>query len=191
MQAYRIRLAPCIAFFASACGASEAGPTLNHYGGEVTDSVAAVGVALSAHHEEVLVETGLERMRDIEHRHMDDMGMHMGRMLDAQDSMDLCGEHMGTAGHRAPVQPLRDARSAMGEAIDDASAEMERHQQAMDAVADVDTAFAEEHGHQAEMNRILERMRQHDGEISHAMQAMEDDGMSMMCPMDSHMHRQH
>ena len=191
MKAYQTRFVPLIALLASACGGANDEPTLNHYGDETTESVDAVQASLSSHHAEVLGETDLGRMRSMEQRHKDDMGMHMGRMLDAQDSMELCGQHMSAAGHTDAVKPLHEAQGAMGEAIDDASAEVERHLLAMEDAPDVATALTDEHQHQTAMDQLLDRMRTHDEHLAHAMQAMQDDGISMMCPMNSHMHRQH
>jgi hypothetical protein len=38
------------------------------------------------------------------------------------------------------------------------------------------------------MAPLVDAMRTHDKDLAQSMQAMEDDGISMMCPMDSHMH---
>jgi hypothetical protein len=191
MKAHRTALAIVAVLLTSACGASDDEPTLNHYGDEMTESVDAIGAALSSHHEQVLAETDLQRLRDMEGKHMDDMDMPLGDMQDAQDSMEGCGEHMTMAGHADSVAQLHEARSAMATVMGEASAETARHMQAMHDAADLDAALAEEHGHQSAMGPILERMRMHDGSLAHAMQAMEEAGISMMCPMSSHMHRQH
>lgn len=192
MKATRTLLVPFVALLASACGGGDDEPTLNHYGAEITESVDAVQAALLSHHEEVLAETDLGRIHDMEAKHMNAMDMSMGRIQDAEDSMALCGDHMmGMAGHMsAAVDNLHAARGAMAGAMDDASAEMKRHSRAMKDASDVDTALAEEHQHQTAMAHVMDSMRMHDQDLGDAMQAMEDDGMSMMCPMNSHMHRQ-
>ena len=79
----------------------------------------------------------------------------------------------------------------MATVMGEASAETARHMQSMHDAADLDAALAEEHGHQGAMGQILERMRMHDGALTGAMHAMEEAGISMMCPVSSHMHRQH
>lgn len=191
MKAHVARLTPFLALLASACGASDDEPTLNHYGDEVSEAVDAVEAALSLHHEAVLAETDLERMLDMEEEHMTDMAMPMGSMQDAQDSMERCGEHMTMAEHAGSVANYHDARTAMTEAMAETDTEMAHHMQAMHEAVDVDAALAQEHQHQAIMDQLLDRMRMHDGALADAMQAMEDEGMSMMCPMNSHMHRQH
>lgn len=191
MKAHRAHLVPIVALLASACGASDHEPTLNHYGDEVTESVDAIQAALSSHHDAVLGETDLQRLLDMEGKHMEDMAMPMGRMQDAEDSMARCGEHMTMAGHADTVAQLHGARAAMAQVMDEASTEIARHMQAMHDAADVDTALAEEHEHQTTMGQALDQMRLHDGALASAMQAMEDAGISMMCPMSSHMHRQH
>lgn len=192
MEANRIRLLPFVALLASACGGGDDAPTLNHYGDEITESVDAAEATLLSHHEEVLAETDLDRIHDMEAKHMNAMDMSMARMQDAEDSMALCGDHMmGMAGHMsAAVDNLHAARGAMTDTMEDASAEMERHSRAMKNASDLDTAAAEEHQHQAAMAHVMDSMRMHDEDLDDAMQAMEDDGMSMMCPMNSHMHRQ-
>jgi hypothetical protein len=191
MKAHRTRLVTFVALLAAACGASDHEPTLNHYGDEMNESVDAIQAALSSHHDAVLGETDLQRLLEMETKHMDDMDMPMGRMQDAEDSMARCGEHMTMAGHTDSVAQLHEARAAMAQVMDEAGTEMARHIQAMHDAADVDTALAEEHGHQTTMGQALDQMRMHDGALAGAMQAMEDAGISMMCPMSSHMHRQH
>ena len=191
MTAHRARLIPVVALLASACGAGEDEPTLNHYGDEVSESIAAIEASLSSHHEQVLNETDLQRMLDLEDEHMTGMAMPMGHMQDAQDSMEGCGEHMTMADHAGSVANFHDARAAMTEVMADTDTEMAHHMQAMHDAADVDAALAQEHQHQATMDQVLGRMRMHDGALADAMQAMADAGMSMMCPMSSHMHWHH
>lgn len=188
MPGYRTCLVSWIALVASACGAGDDGSNLSHYGDEMTESVDAVQAALSSHHEQVLAQTDLERVRGVERTHTEEMDMRMNRMQDAEDSMAFCGQHMNTVQGEA-VGRFRGAREGMVEAMDDASTEMARHLEATQAAPDIDTAFAEERQHRTAMVQILGRLQGNDQDIASAMQAMRDDGMSMMCPMASHMHR--
>jgi hypothetical protein len=55
---------------------------------------------------------------------------------------------------------------------------------------DVEQAIAEEHRHRDSMNVIMGRMTTNNEDLGHAMDAMQDAGLSMMCSMHSHMHRQ-
>lgn len=103
-------------------------------------------------------------------------------------SMMQCGDHLSGSGHLDRLQSLRDAGAAMDESIDGATAEIKRHFQAMSDAADRDTAWAEERQHQTSMTQIVDHMRTNDDDTSHAMRAMEDAGMSMMCSMATHMH---
>jgi hypothetical protein len=186
-----IRFVPFVVCLAAACGAGDGDPSLMHYGDEMTESIDGLQASLSAHHEAVLELTDLGRMRDVEMAHMGEMSMRMGRAHDARESLEQCAAHMSMGGRGDRLQPLQAAQHAMGQATADASAEMEAHMQAMLQARDIDAATAEEHRHRDEMNGLLDRMWMHDGDLAHAMQAMEDRGMSMMCPMGSHMHRRH
>jgi hypothetical protein len=164
---------------------------LNHYGDEMTESVDAVQSSLSSHHEDALAQTDLTGLRSMERSHMDDVAMRMGRMLDAEHSMEVCAEHMSADSDGEGLQRLHQAHEAMAVAIDDASSEVEHHFQAMLDAGDLNAAMAEEHRHQAEMESIVAGMHRHDEDLGAAMHAMRDEGMSMMCPMDSHMHHRH
>ena len=194
MTIYRYVFVPCFALAATACAASDEDPTLNHYGSEMTESVEVLAEELSAHYEQILAETDLGRIQRMEATHMEDMDMDMGRMRDARDSMAACNEHMSNMGNMSQDharQALHDAQGAMGEVMSEVTGEMERHMNVMDAASTIDSALAEEHQHETAMDGIVGRMRMHDDELGVAMQAMEDEGMSMMCSMTSHMHRQH
>ena len=183
------RCFPALALLGLACGSGAGGSSLTHYGDELSESVAAVRASLSEHHEAVLGETDLQQIRDLERQHMDTMTMRIGRMQDAQDSMMRCSERMGTLGHMGALRSLDDAQGAMAQVMQGATDAMQRHLDAMEAAADVDTALAEERHHQSETDTLVDSMEHHDDELAHAMQTMQDDGMSMMCPMGSHMHR--
>ena len=188
MKCDRARLVPFVALLASACGAGDGDSTLNHYGAEMSESVVGVEASLSSHQDKVLAETDLESLRGMEREHMDDMGMHMGRMQAALDSMKLCGSHMSMTRDSEAVDQLHAAQGAMADAMGSAFAESERHLRAMQGAPDLDAARAEEGHHQVAMDELLGGMRMHDESLGSAMQMMADDGMSMMCPMSSHMH---
>jgi hypothetical protein len=187
MASNQARLAALIVLFAAACGGSDA-PTLNHYANEATQSVDAAQAALSTHHDQVLAQTDVGQIRDLERTHNGDMAMWMGQLQDAMDSMMQCGDHLSSGGHPDRLQSLRDAGAAMDESIDGATAEIKRHFQAMSDAADVDAAWTEERQHQTSMTQIMDHMRTNDEDTAHAMRAMQDAGMSMMCSMATHMH---
>ena len=189
MSTHRACVVPALALFAAACAAGDDEPTLNHYADEMAESLEAVQAEVSAHHQQILVQTDVRRVHAMEQQYMDDIAMHVGRMDDAQASMRLCGEHMDMSGETDSLQVLHRARTAVADAIELASNETDHHLQAMQGAPDVRSALNEEHRHQAEMEPLLDRMRMHDEEITWAMQAMEDEGFSMMCQMASHMHR--
>lgn len=185
MQPHRPLLAVCSAVLALACSHDDRNPPLNHYADELTTAITDAEDALEAHHEEVLGAGDLEKVHKLEESHMEMMNMRMGMMMDAQDSMERC-EQMMNHGNAAP---LTSAQTNMGTTIEALEAEAHRHMQAMDAAADLDAALTEEHRHATAMESIVGTLHAHHGEIDDAMQAMEDDGMSMMCSMQSHMHR--
>jgi len=189
MNTDRIRLVPFVALLASACGSGDGGSTLNHYGVEISDSVSALETSLASHRDKVAAQTDLESVRGVEQKHMDEMGMHMGRMQDALDSMKACDSHMSMAGRADAVDQLHTAQGGMRGAMDAVSSELDRHLKAMQSAPDLDAAVEEETKHQTTMDGILGGMRTDDDDLGSAMQMMADDGMSMMCAMSSHMHR--
>ncbi len=174
-----------LAFLISACGNGSSDPTLNHYQDEMSQSTDALQTSLDSHRKAVLAETDLGRIRAMEQDHMDAMGMDTNRMLDANDGIGLCSEHMsGDA-----VGSLRTAQGMMGETIDGTATETNRHFQAMHDADDADTALTEERQHQAAMKQMLDSMHMHDQQLEDAMQEMQDGHMSMMCSASSHRHR--
>jgi len=189
MNIDRVGLVPFVALLASACGSGDGGSTLNHYGAEISDSVSAIETSLASHRDKVAVQTDLESVRAVEQHHMNEMGMHMGRMEDALNSMKACGSHMNLAGRSDAADQLHTAQGGMRGAMDDASLELSRHLKAMESASDLNTALEEETEHQSAMDDILGGMRMDDDDLGSAMQMMADDGMSMMCAMSSHMHR--
>jgi hypothetical protein len=176
-----------IALFTAACGGSD-DPTLNHYANEATQSIDSAQAALSAHHDQVLAQSDVGRIHDLERTHKGNMVMWMGEMQDAMDSMMQCSDHLSSDGHPDRLQSLGDAGAAMDESIDGATAEIKRHFQAMSDAADLDAAWAEERQHQTSMTQIMDHMRTNDEDTAHAMRAMQDAGMSVMCSMATHMH---
>lgn len=183
------RCLPVLALLQAACGAVHDQPSLGHYGDEMTESVDVVRASLSAHSEQVLGATKLSAVIELERRHMDDMDLGMARMSGARNSMERCGDHMRTrAGYADALRPVDDARDAMGAAMQDMIDELDRHLGAMEAAADLEAALSEERQHRTHADLLLGRMRQHEGELFEGMQAMQDDGFSMMCPIGSHMH---
>jgi transcriptional regulator with PAS, ATPase and Fis domain len=174
-----------LAFLVSACSDGSGDPTLNHYQEEMARSVDALQTSLDSHRKEVLAETDLGRIRAMEQRHMDAIGMEMDRMLDANEGIGLCTEGMtGDA-----VGSLHTAQGMMGMAVDGASTEAQRHSRAMDDADDLDAALTEEREHQTTMRQILDSMHAQDQELETAMHDMQNAHMSMMCPTSSHMHR--
>lgn len=173
-----------LAILIGACGNAGGDPSLNHYADEMSESVEDLQASLSSHGAGVAAQTTLDRIRDLEQKHMNAMETDMDRMLNANDSIGSCAEHMSAEGTRS----LRSAQGAMGESAHGASAETEYHFRAMQDAADVDAAQAEEQRHQSAMRKMLDGMHARDQEVMDAMQGMKDAGMSMMCPMSSHMH---
>jgi hypothetical protein len=176
--------AASLTFLISACGNGSSEPTLNHYQDEMSQSTDALQTSLDSHRKAVLAETDLGRIRAMEQDHMDAMGMDTNSMLGANDGIGLCSQHMnGDA-----VRSLRSAQGMMGETIDGMATETQRHFRAMHDADDVESALAEEQQHQSTMKQMLEGMHTYDQELESAMQEMQDDQMSMMCPSSSHMH---
>jgi hypothetical protein len=174
-----------LALLVSACGDGSGDPSLNHYQDEMARSVDALQTSLESHRKEILAETDLGRIRAMEQRHMDVVGMEMDRMLDANDGIGRCTEDMtGDA-----VGSLHTAQGMMGRTVDGASTEAQRHSRAMADADDIDAAQTEEREHQTTMKQMLDTMHAQDQQLENAMQDMQDAQMSMMCPTSSHMHR--
>ena len=188
---FRIQFAASATFLIAACGSSDMSSSLNHYSAEIGDSIEGVQAALTAHQKEVLAESDLTRIQAMEQKHTRDMTSRMGMMQDAEDSMNGCGSHMSGMGHMMDTQDtqsLKDAMAHMGQNMEDTTAELGRHSRAMHDAADVDAAHAEEQQHGTAMQHMMDGMRSDHGEITDAMHSMAQHGMSMMCPMSSHMH---
>lgn len=172
---------------AAACG-SEEESNLAHYADEVRTSVDAVQSELTQHHEEVVAQTDLRSIADIEERHMQAMMADMGRMDGAWRSLALCNDRLDVTmrGYDAE-QDLADAMDDMHDAVDASGDEVARHWRAMHGMNDLDEAFAEEGRHETSMGDLLDRMGNHEGHMMRALSGM-DGGHMMMCPMYSHMH---
>jgi seryl-tRNA synthetase len=192
MKSCRSKFRLSVLLLASACGAEGMDPSLTHYGDEVAESVDAVEESLASHHEVVLGESDLLRIGARERAHMDDVAMRMARMQDAQKSIESCSGRLGGAGHAEhadDIEALNDVRRAMEEAMQDVSEAFENHKLVMLDAPDLEAARVEERRHQAEMQGLVDSMSIRERSMRSAMQAMADDGFSMMCPMSSHMHR--
>ena len=189
MRPHRTALLALLPLFIGACVGDSDSASLTHYGDELNDSVQDALALQTTHHKAVLAESNLGRMHDLEQTYTDEMGVRMGRAGDAQQSMELCGDHMGMAG-AGTTQRFHQARTAMGESIDEASAELSRHAAAMKDLVAIDDGRVEERRHQQAMDAIMGRMPMRDDDLMNAMNAMADSGMSMMCSMHSHVHHQ-
>lgn len=182
----RIVLAALGALLVYGCGSDDS-PSLTHYATELSDGVDAVDASLAEHHERVLALTDLEQIHALERQHVHDMTATMARVWDATDSIEACSERM-TMGRHAGEAGLLEADHDVANAMDDVSAEVDRHFEAMQSAADLDSALAEEHHHQSALGPLMEHMHSGDQDTMHVMWQMENTGDSMMCAMGTHMH---
>ena len=188
MSTQRVRLSWLLTLLASACAAAHDEPTLNDYADQMAESLEAIQASSPAHHRQILAQTDLQRVRELENAYLDDIAMRVGRMRDAQDSMQLCA-HMAMSEPTESLQLFHRARSAMASSLELASNETDRHWQAMQSAGNLRAVVAEEHRNLADMEPLLERMRTDGEELGRAMGAIQDEGFSMMCPMASRIHR--
>ena len=188
MHSHRLHLT--LVLMLAGCTHELQDPTLMHYGEELEEGVVDVREALAAHSDAVLGESDLRRVRELERLHHDDMALHMGHMRDADDSMELCGMHQH-GGIAEGFGDLDDARAAMADALDEIDSELLHHGEAMAGSSTLATALDEERRHAAAAQGLADSMSEREDEVNDAVRAMQVKGISMMCPMSSHVHERY
>ena len=172
-----------------ACGEDDQ-PTLRHYSDEIGAATNALEAAVESHYETIRRVTDIEEMHELEQHHIQDALGFMGAMQDAQYGLQTCSRHMRIGMHSGRLAALEDPRQAMHQAMNDMEGELQHHADAIRVEEDIDAGRAEEQRHHGAILDLLGEIAGHNHDMLGVMGMMEREGDSMMCSMDTHMHRQ-
>ncbi|MDD9945226.1 MAG: hypothetical protein OXU20_29555 [Myxococcales bacterium] len=172
-----------------ACGEDDP-PTLQHYSDEIGAATNALEAAVESHYETIREVTDIEEMHELEQHHIQDALGFMGAMQDAQYGLQTCSRHMRIGMHSGRLAALEDPRQAMHQAMNDMEVELQHHADVIRVEEDIDTGRAEEERHHDAILDLLGVVAGHHQNMLAVMGTMEREGDSMMCSMDTHMHRQ-